>query len=83
MESMRVGCFERTGCRITMLVNDVHKSKIKPQGMPLGTFTVPTVAAANAKANAGEDEDVMTRCFANMDSWESKSDSHEWLAPAW
>ena len=45
MESMRVGCFELIGCIITMLPNDVHNSKTNPQGMPIGSFTVPKVGA--------------------------------------
>lgn len=40
---MRVGCFERTGCLITMLVNDEYDRKIKPQGMTIGKFKIPTV----------------------------------------
>ena len=57
VESMQVGSFERTGCPITMLPNDVHDSKINPQGIHIGSFTVPKVAA-NSEANAEEDEDI-------------------------
>ena len=42
-ERMRVGCFERSGCLITMLVNDEYDRKIKPQGMTIGKFKIPTV----------------------------------------
>jgi hypothetical protein len=42
MKSMRIGCFERTGCLITWLPNDIHDTKVRPQGMPQGSFTVPT-----------------------------------------
>ena len=52
MESTRVGCFDCTGCLITMFPNNVHNSKIKPQGMPIGSFTVPKVGE-----NDEQDED--------------------------
>ena len=55
MESMRVGCFNITSCLITMFTNDVHNSKMKPQGMQIGSLTVPEVAE-NADANAEEVE---------------------------
>jgi len=42
MKSMRIGCFERTGCLITWLPNDIHDTKVRPRGMPQGSFTVPT-----------------------------------------
>ena len=42
MESMRIGCFECTGCLRTWLPNDIHDTKVRPQGMPQGSFTVPT-----------------------------------------
>jgi hypothetical protein len=42
MESMRIGCFECTGCLIIWLPNDIHDTKVRPQGMPQGSFTVPT-----------------------------------------
>ena len=38
-----------------MLNNDVHDSKIKPHGIPIGSFTMPKVAA-----NAQEHEDIET-----------------------
>ena len=56
---MRVGFFEHTGCIITMLPNDVQGYKIKPQGIPIGSFTVPKVAE-NTEANSEEDEDIDT-----------------------
>ena len=39
--TMRVGCFERTGCLITFLVSDEHDKKIRPQGIEPGSFDVP------------------------------------------
>jgi len=42
MESMRVGCFQRTGCLLTWLPNEMHDTKVRPQGMQKGSFTVPT-----------------------------------------
>ena len=32
-DEMRVKCFERTGCLLTLLANEDHDSRIKPQGM--------------------------------------------------
>ena len=68
MESMQVGCFEHTFCLITMLPNDVHDSKIKPQRMPIGSFRVPKVAESS-KANAEEYEDIvpMDEKYAALD----------------
>ena len=40
-----------------MFPSDVHNYKIEPQGMPIGSFTVPKVAT-NAEANVEEDEDI-------------------------
>ena len=43
MENMRIGCFECTVCLITWLPNDIHDTKVRPQGtMSQGSFTVPT-----------------------------------------
>ena len=58
MEIMLVGCFYCTGCIIAMLPNNVQDYKIVPQVMPIGSFTVPKVAA-NAEANAEEDDDIV------------------------
>ena len=68
MERMRVGCFELIGCIITMLSNDVHNSKTNPQGMPIGSFTVPKVDA-NFEANSEEYEDIvpMDEKYAALD----------------
>ena len=41
MEKSRISCFERTGCLITMLVTKEHDARIKPQGLPQGSFCVP------------------------------------------
>ena len=57
MDIMKVGLFERTGCLIPMFPNDMQESKIKSQGIPIGSFTLPKVAA-NDEANAEEDEDI-------------------------
>ena len=54
---MQGGCFERTGCLIIMLSNDVHDYKIKPQEIPIGSFTV-TKVDANSEANTEEGEDI-------------------------
>jgi len=40
-DSMRINAFERTGCLITFLVNDLHDNKIRPQGTKSGSFKVP------------------------------------------
>jgi hypothetical protein len=61
-DKMCVGCFERTGCLITMLVNNEYDSKIKPQGMAPGTYTVPTehsnVTAVLADPEPQNEEDA-------------------------
>ena len=59
MERMRVGCFECSGCFITILPNYLKGYKIKPQGIPIGSFIVPIVDA-NSEANTEDDEDVDT-----------------------
>jgi hypothetical protein len=40
-DSMRISAFERTGCFITFLVNDLHDNKIRPHGTKSGSFKVP------------------------------------------
>jgi hypothetical protein len=43
-DDMRIGCFERTGCLLTYLPSsDEYDSKIRPQDMELGSFSIPTV----------------------------------------
>ena len=44
-DSLRIGCFERTGCLITHAVDDEKDSKIRPQGVTV-PFTVPTIQPA-------------------------------------
>ena len=50
-DKLRVGCFERTGCLITLIANEEYDQKISPQGMNAGSFTVPS---ERVTANAGE-----------------------------
>ena len=45
-DSARIGEFERTGCLLTWLPNETHNLKIKPQGMPVGKFSIPTQSQA-------------------------------------
>ena len=40
-EAVRIGAFEKTGCLITHIPLDVHDNKIKPQGMEVGTYSIP------------------------------------------
>ena len=42
MENMRVSAFKRTGCLITMTPTDACEKEIKLQGIPIGSFSVPT-----------------------------------------
>ena len=62
MEKMRIGCFERTGCLITMLTTQKHDAKIKPQGMLLKSLWGPTVRqSSNDNATSGtvdEESDI-------------------------
>ena len=44
-DEMRVSCFVRTGCLITMLPVEDMDLKIKPQGMDVGSFEVPKTRA--------------------------------------
>ena len=37
---MRVSCFERTGCLVTMLLVEDISAKIKLQGIEEGSFTI-------------------------------------------
>ena len=41
-DSLRIGCFERTGCLITHAVDAEKDSKIRPQDVTV-PFTVPTI----------------------------------------
>ena len=41
-DSACIGAFERTGCLLTWIPNDTHDLKIRPQGMPVGKFSIPT-----------------------------------------
>ena len=40
-ESVHVACFEHTGFIITLIANETHDSKIRPQVMQKGTFFIP------------------------------------------
>jgi hypothetical protein len=42
-DGMRTKSFERTGCLLTWLPNDVHDGKICPQGLVREMFQVPKV----------------------------------------
>ena len=66
IECMQVGCFEWNGCLITIFPNYLHDSKINPQVMPIGSFTLPKVDE-NSEASSEEDDDI--------DTMENKSDS--------
>ena len=44
-DGMCVGCFERTGCLITMLSLDDFDAKIRPQGIEQGSFQVTKTMA--------------------------------------
>ena len=59
MESMWVGCFERTSYLVAIFYNAFNITKIKPQLIPNGSSTLPKVAE-NSEANAGEDGDIDT-----------------------
>ena len=41
-DKLRVGCFERTGCLITLIANEEYDQKVSPQGMKAGSFKVPS-----------------------------------------
>lgn len=56
-DSMRISAFERTGCLITFLVNDLHDNKIRPQGTETGSFKVPVDDSLLAD-NAEEEENI-------------------------
>ena len=53
-ETMRVGCFKRTECLLTLIANNEHDQRIKPQGMMTGSFTMPTQESV---AVGGDNED--------------------------
>ena len=46
-DSARIGAFERTGCLLTWIPNETYDLKIKPQGMPVGKFSIPTQSRAS------------------------------------
>ena len=60
-EAMRVGCFERTGCLLTLIANNEHDKRIKPQGMMAGSFTVPTQSVAVGGDNEDDDIDIVVQ----------------------
>lgn len=53
-DSVRVGCFERTGLLMTHTPIPAHDSKIRPQGMKRGTFSIPTVELTASESNTTE-----------------------------
>ena len=57
-EAIRVGCFERTGCLLTLVANNEHDQRIKPQGMMTGSFTVPTQSVAVGGDNEDDENDI-------------------------
>ena len=57
MAHMRISAFRRTGCLITKIPNETHDKEIKPQGMPLGSFTVPTERNNELEDEQDEDEE--------------------------
>ena len=61
-DNMRVGCFERTGCLMTIIANEEHDKKIRPQGMDTRNFTVPSVRTPTMivdGANNDENENIV------------------------
>ena len=60
-EAMRVGCFERTGCLLTLIANNEHDQRIKPQGMMTGSFTVPTQSVAVGGDNEDDENDIVVQ----------------------
>ena len=62
-DNMRVGCFERTGCLMTIIANEEHDKKIRPQGMDTRNFTVPSVRTPTTMivdgANNDENENIV------------------------
>ena len=67
-DNMCVGCFERTGLLLTMLATVEYDSKIKPQGMKIGSFKVPTERAAMAPAVDPEPQDEEAAALAEEDA---------------
>ena len=60
-EAIRVGCFERTGCLLTLVANNEHDQRIKPQGMMTGSFTVPTQSVAVGGDNEDDENDIVVQ----------------------
>ena len=60
-EAMRVGCFERTECLLTLIANNEHDKRIKPQEMMAGSFAVPTQSVAVGGDNEDDDIDIVVQ----------------------
>ena len=58
---MQVGCFERTGCLLTLIANNEHNQRIKPQGMMTGSFTLPTQSVAVGGDNEDNENDIVVQ----------------------
>ena len=54
-DAMRIGCFERTGCLMTLIPNEAHDNRIHPQGMNPNSFTIPSQRIAGAEEQANDD----------------------------
>ena len=58
---MQVGCFERTGCLLTLIANNEHDKRIKPQEMMAGSFAVPTQSVAVGGDNEDDENDIVVQ----------------------
>ena len=54
-DAMQTGCFERTGCLVTLIANEVHDKRIHPQGMNPDSFNVPSERVAGAQEHENDD----------------------------
>ena len=63
-DKLRVGCFERTGCLITLIANEEYDQKVSPQGMKAGSFKVPS---ERVTVNIGEDNVEDTNTLQGQD----------------
>ena len=53
--------FERTSCLLTLVANNEHDQKIKPQGMVSGSFIVPNQHVTVSGDNEYDDIDVVVQ----------------------
>ena len=89
-DDMRVGCFERTGCLMTLIANNEYDRKINPQGMKIGSFSIPSerltvdvgeenVGNMNDIEGQGEEDAALQEEQALIDENNAEDEGYFWM----